>query len=256
MFIEISGLGKRYPGRGGPPVPALSGIDLQIGEGEFLCIVGPSGCGKSTLLKVVAGLIPAYEGTISIAGSPAKGPRRDIGVVFQAPLLLPWRTVLENVLLPIELQNLDRKAYTERARHLVQLVGLSDFESRYPGELSGGMQQRVGICRALVHDPKVLLMDEPFGALDAMNRELMNVELLRIWSSNRKTALFVTHSIVEAVFLADRIVVMSSRPGQIRDIMRIDLPRPRLPEVMATEQFGAYAHQVRQHFDLRSGVEL
>jgi len=191
-----------------------------------------------------------------VAGSTVTGPRRDVGVVFQAPLLLPWRTVMQNVMLPIELQRLDTRTYGDRARHLIELVDLTDFQSRYPGELSGGMQQRVGICRALVHDPKVLLMDEPFGALDAMTREFMNVELLRIWGSNRKTALFITHSIVEAVFLADRVVVMSARPGEIREVVQIDLPRPRLLEMMTSASFGSYATRIRRHFELRAGVEL
>jgi NitT/TauT family transport system ATP-binding protein len=256
VFIEIEGVSKRYPSRGRPAVAALSAVDLSIAEGEFVCIVGPSGCGKSTLLKIVAGIITSFEGWVTVAGSRVTGPRRDVGVVFQAPLLLPWRTVMENVMLPIELQKLDNRTYGDRARNLIQLVDLADFQSRYPSELSGGMQQRVGICRALVHDPKVLLMDEPFGALDAMTREFMNVELLQIWGRDQKTALFVTHSIVEAVFLADRVVVMSARPGEIREVIRIDLPRPRLPEMMTSAEFSNYAARIRRHFELRAGIDL
>ncbi|MBN8995175.1 MAG: ABC transporter ATP-binding protein [Rhizobiales bacterium] len=255
-FIEIAGVGKRYPVRGGAPVTALADIDLKIAEGEFVCVVGPSGCGKSTLLRILAGIVPSHEGTVSLDGRRITGPSRDVGVVFQQPHLLPWRTVMENVMLPVELQHRSGKEYRERAEHLIALVGLGEFASRYPGELSGGMQQRVGICRALVHDPKVLLMDEPFGALDAMTREFMSVELLRIWSSNRKTALFITHSIVEAVFLADRVVVMSPRPGRIEEIVGIDLPRPRTPEMMTSAAFGDYGGRIRSHFELKAGVDL
>ena len=255
-FIEIAGVSKHYPVRNGAPVTALVNINLTIAEGEFVCIVGPSGCGKSTLLKIVSGIVQSFAGSVALDGRKVSGPSRHVGVVFQQPHLLPWRTVLENVMLPIELQHRERSDYRARAEQLIDLVGLSEFSSQYPNELSGGMQQRVGICRALVHDPKVLLMDEPFGALDAMTREFMSVELLRIWGSNRKTALFVTHSIVEAVFLADRVVVMSPRPGRLREIVPIDLPRPRTPEMMASAAFGEYAARIRRHFELKAGVDL
>jgi NitT/TauT family transport system ATP-binding protein len=255
-FIEIAGLSKRYPVRGGAPVTALSDINLKIAEGEFVCIVGPSGCGKSTLLKILAGIVPSFDGSVAVDGRRISGPSRDVGVVFQQPHLLPWRTVIENVMLPVELQRRSGPAYRERAERLIGLVGLSDFCSRYPAELSGGMQQRVSICRALVHDPKVLLMDEPFGALDAMTREFMNVELLRIWSSNRKTALFITHSIVEAVFLADRVAVMSPRPGRVQEIVNVELPRPRTPAMMTSAAFGEYAGHIRSYFELKAGVDL
>jgi NitT/TauT family transport system ATP-binding protein len=255
-FIEISGVSKRYSVRGGSPVTALAGIDLDIAEGEFVAIVGPSGCGKSTLLKIVGGIAPASEGRVTVAGTGVSGPRGDVGFVFQAPLLLPWRTVRENVMLPVELLRLDPAIYAEKADYFIKLVGLTGFEARYPNELSGGMQQRVGICRALVHDPKVLLMDEPFGALDAMTREMMNLELLRIWGNDRKTAVFVTHSIIEAVFLADRVVVMSPRPGEIKDVVEIPLGRPRMPDIISSSEFGEYAGRIRRHFDLKGGIEL
>jgi NitT/TauT family transport system ATP-binding protein len=255
-LIEARGLGKRYAGRGAGDVTALAPVDFDIADGEFVCLVGPSGCGKSTLLKIVGGILPPTTGSIRLGGTPVTGPRRDVGVVFQAPMLLPWRTVLQNVLLPSEIQRLDRGRHLAAARGLLDLVGLADFAERYPSELSGGMQQRVGICRALAHDPKLLLMDEPFGALDAMTRERLNLELLRIWTERRKTILFVTHSIIEAVLLADRVVVMTPRPGSVREIIEVDLPRPRHPSMISSAAFGACADRIRRHFDIEGGVEL
>src|SRR5262249_33651013 len=202
----------RYESRSGA-VSALEGIDFTVADGEFVSIVGPSGCGKSTLLKILAGLLPRSGGDASLRGTPIARPRRDIGVVFQSPVLFPWRTVLDSVLLPVDAQALGRSRYDSVARELLTLVGLEGFENRYPWELSGGMQQRVAIVRALINDPVMLLMDEPFGALDAMTRESMNLELQRIWLTRRKTVLFITHSISEAVFLADRVLVMTARPG-------------------------------------------
>jgi NitT/TauT family transport system ATP-binding protein len=181
-------------------------------------------------------------------GRSLTGPSRELGVVFQAPVLLPWRTVLQNVMVPIEIQKRDRAAFEARARQLIAMVGLSGFESKYPSELSGGMQQRVGICRALVHDPSFLLMDEPFGALDAMTRESMNEELQRIWGESRKTILLVTHSIPEAVYLADRVVVMTPRPGRIVDVIPVDLPRPRTLGMQNTAEFGRFVAVIRRHF--------
>ncbi|MEK6711267.1 MAG: ABC transporter ATP-binding protein, partial [Nitrospinota bacterium] len=201
-------LSKIYDTLEGGTVQALDRIELKIGEGELVTVVGPSGCGKSTLLKIFAGLLPASEGEVTLRGTPIEGPRRDIGVVFQDAVMLPWRTVLGNALLPADAQDLDRAVYRPRALSLLELVGLKGFEGKYPFELSGGMQQRVAITRALVHDPAVLLMDEPFGALDALTREQMNLELQRIWLESRKTVFFITHSIPEAVFLGDRVVVM------------------------------------------------
>jgi NitT/TauT family transport system ATP-binding protein len=243
-IIEARGLTKIYSGASSD-VLALQDVNFQIKNGEFVCLVGPSGCGKSTLLKIIAGLLPYSGGTITRSGRPLEGPGPDVGMVFQAPVLLPWRTVMENVMLPTEFRKLDASAFRARAHELLALVGLSDFKDRYPHELSGGMQQRVAIVRALVQDPPILLMDEPFGALDAMTREQMNVEVLRIWSRNRKTVVFVTHSIAESVFLADRVFVMTPRPGKVTEIIDIDLPRPRELSVINTEHFGRYATRIR-----------
>ncbi|MGN6768839.1 MAG: ABC transporter ATP-binding protein [Rhizobiaceae bacterium] len=255
VLIEINGLNKIYHGRDGAAIHALSGINLSVADGEFVTIVGPSGCGKSTLLKILTGTLRKTAGRITIRDREIDGPSRDLGIVFQAPVLLPWRTIIENVMLPIEVQRLDAPKFRERARALLRLVGLQGFEDKYPGELSGGMQQRVGICRALVHDPALLLMDEPFGALDAMTREQMNLELLRIWQENRKTVMLVTHSIPEAVFLADRVVVMSPRPGRITDVIEVDLPRPRALPMINSAEFGHYVEIIRTHFTASGGID-
>ncbi len=245
--IAVRSLAKSF-GLQDDTVHALDAIEFEIGEGEFVAIVGPSGCGKTTLLKILAGLLPASSGSALLRGTPILGPRRDIGMVFQAPVLFPWRTVLDNVLLPADVQRLDRRRLHAVAVDLLRLVGLEGFERRYPWELSGGMQQRVAIVRALIHDPAMLLMDEPFGALDAMTREQMNLELQRIWLERRKTVVFITHSIPEAVFLADRVLVMTPRPGRIADAISVDMARPRSLDVMSTPAFGAYALRVRAHF--------
>jgi len=247
-LISAVRLNKVYPAQDGRPIVALKDVDFDIGRGEFVTVVGPSGCGKSTLLKIMAGILPIGTGSLTLGGAAITGPSRHVGVVFQSPVLLPWRTVLENVLLPIDVQRRGRAAHMERARELLHRVGLEGFESRYPSELSGGMQQRVGIVRALVHDPDLLLMDEPFGALDAMTREQMNLDLLRIWAASGKTVMLVTHSIPEAVFLADRVIVMSPRPGRIVDIIRVALPRPRGFAMMSTPAFGALTETIRGHF--------
>ena len=248
--IRVSSLEKIYPSRAGP-VHALSDISFEIGEGEFIVVVGPSGCGKSTLLKILTGLLRATSGQVLLRDTPIERPRKDIGVVFQAPVLLPWRTVVDNVMLPVEVQQLDRPTHRKRAEDLLAMIGLDGFATRYPFELSGGMQQRVAIARALVHDPAILLMDEPFGALDAMTREHMNLELQRIWAESGKTVIFITHSIPEAVFLADRVIVMTPRPGKIAEIVSVELPRPRQLEVMSTEPFGEYVNRIRRHFQAR-----
>jgi NitT/TauT family transport system ATP-binding protein len=232
-------------GSGASRVPALREISFQIRDGEFVVVVGPSGCGKSTLLKILAGLLAPSDGTAELKGEPITGPRRDIGVVFQTPVLFPWRTVLGNVMLPSDVQRLDRAAMQRRALDLLGQVGLGGFERRYPRELSGGMQQRVGIVRALLHDPAILLMDEPFSALDAMTREALTVELQRMWLQRRVTVLFITHSIAEAVFLGDRVIVLTPRPGTIGDAFEVDLPRPRTLDAMNTERFGRYVARVR-----------
>lgn len=249
-FIEICGLKKVYRSRAGEPILALENICLEIGEGEFVAVVGPSGCGKSTLLKILAGLLPGTEGQVFLRGDPVTRPRRDIGVVFQSPVLLPWRTVLENVLLPAQVLKLDLSAQRTRAFTLLQMVGLAGFEDKYPHELSGGMQQRVAIGRALLHDPSLLLMDEPFGALDAMTREHMNLELMRIWRESGKTIFFITHSIQEAVFLADRVVVLSCRPARVAEVVPVGLPRPRELDMMASDEFGRYTRRIRQQFNM------
>src|SRR5438132_836046 len=245
--IAVKELSKRYSSRDGS-VHALQEINFKVSEGEFIAVVGPSGCGKSTLLKILAGLLPPSKGAARLRGTPITGPRRDIGVVFQSPVLLPWRSVLDNVLLPVDVQRLGRDGHLKVAMDLLNLVGLDGFERRYPWELSGGMQQRVAITRALIHDPAMLLMDEPFGALDAMTREQMNLELQRIWLERRKTVVFITHSISEAVFLADRVLVMTPRPGRIAEAISVDMARPRSLDVMSTPAFGAYALRVRAHF--------
>ena len=247
-LIRAVKLNKVYPPRDGEPIVALRDVDFDIRRGEFITVVGPSGCGKSTLLKIMAGILAGGGGSLTLDGEEISGPSRHVGVVFQAPVLLPWRNVLENVLLPIDVQRRGRAAHLGRARDLLHMVGLDGFAHRYPSELSGGMQQRVGIVRALVHDPDLLLMDEPFGALDAMTREQMNLELLRIWAESGKTIMLVTHSIPEAVFLADRVIVMSPRPGRIVDIVAVDLPRPRRLALMNTAEFGVLSEMIRAHF--------
>ncbi len=246
-IIEIADLNKIYRTIRHGDVNALNEINLTVRDGEFVAIVGPSGCGKSTLLKILAGLLPFTSGRVTINGAPLQGPSQEVGLVFQQPVLLPWRNIMNNVLLPVEFgRSRSRKDYTERAHELLKLVGLEGFETRYPEELSGGMQQRAAIVRALIQDPRMLMMDEPFGALDAMTREQMNLEVLRIWQQNKKTVLFVTHSISEAVFLADRVVVMTARPGRIAEVLEIDLPRPRRLEMINSEAFGAYATRIRR----------
>jgi NitT/TauT family transport system ATP-binding protein len=224
--IEVDGVSHVFRS-GKARLHALDDIELEVRENEFITLVGRSGCGKSTLLRIVAGLLRATAGEVRVLGSRVARPRRDVSLMFQRSALLPWRTVLDNVLLPVEILRLDRKRYRARAEDLLGLTGLEGFEGRRPYELSGGMQQRVALCRALVHDPLLLLMDEPFAALDALTREELSLELQRIWSEHRKTIVFVTHSIQEAVLLADRIVVMSPRPGRVARVLEVNAPRPR-----------------------------
>ena len=250
-FIALDRVGMTYEARSGP-VEALRKISFSVGRGEFVALVGPSGCGKSTLLRIVAGLRTPTTGEVTVEERRVTRPLAAVGMVFQAPVLLKWRTVFDNVLLPAELAGLDPKRYRDRARDLLRLVGLADFEGKLPNELSGGMQQRASLCRALLLDPPLLLMDEPFGALDAMTRDEMNLELLRVWGegsggvarAQRKTILFVTHSIPEAVFLADRVVVMSPRPGRVARICPVGLPRPRRAETRASTDFGRLALEI------------
>jgi NitT/TauT family transport system ATP-binding protein len=224
--IEVKGLRKEYRAARGS-VLALDRIDFNVAEGEFVAIVGPSGCGKSTLLKILAGLLPATDGEVKLRSTQITGPRRDIGVVFQSPVLCPWRTVLDNVLLPVDVQKLGRDNSRSRALELLAMVGLQGFEHRYPWELSGGMQQRVAISRGLIHNPALLLMDEPFGALDALTRLELEDMLLKLWAELKTTILFITHDIEEAIYLSDRILVLSRRPAQIVQELAIDFPRPR-----------------------------
>jgi len=230
------------------PTKALEHFSTTLAKGEFLSILGPSGCGKSTLLKVAAGLLMPSSGVVELDGRPITGPRRDVGIVFQQATLLPWRTVLDNVMLPIRTLGMDAQAGLARARDLLRLMGLESFEKHYPHELSGGMQQRVGIARGLVHDPSLLLMDEPFAALDAMTREHMMVELQRIWMEARKSVVFITHSIPEAVFLSTRVLVLSPRPARIIKDIAIDLPLPRTQETLASARFGELCGELRAMF--------
>ena len=250
MLIEIDRVGMIYQADSGP-VEALRGISLQVSEGEFVALVGPSGCGKSTLMRIIAGLRPVTSGRVIVDGAAVNGPVSRVGMVFQAAVLLKWRSVLDNVLLPAELSGLNPSQYRSRAHELLRLVGLEDFAGKRPNELSGGMQQRVSLCRALILDPPILLMDEPFGALDAMTRDEMNLELLRIWGEGavgeggvRKTIVFVTHSIAEAVFLADRVVVMSPRPGRVAGVHTVQIPRPRTVETRAAPEMGRLTVQI------------
>ena len=245
-MISLNRVTRIFNSRDGDQVTALQDVSLEIGRNEFITLVGPSGCGKSTLLRIVAGLILPTAGRASIGGAAITEPRSETGIVFQAPTLLPWASVLDNVLFPLRMMHRIDSTSTDKAMALLKLVGLSGFEGKSPRELSGGMQQRVAICRALVHDPDILLMDEPFGALDALTREEMTMELLRIWSERPKTVLFVTHSITEAVVLADRVVVMSPRPGRIQEIIKIGLPRPRSFETEATPEFHEASQHIRQ----------
>ena len=227
-LIQVDNVSQVFrTGKRGERLHALDDINVEIAENEFITLVGRSGCGKSTLLRIIGGLLRPSRGTVRIGGSAVTGPRPDVSLMFQRSALLPWRNVFQNVMLPVEILKLDRRAYREKAEELLVLAGLEGFESRNPYELSGGMQQRVALCRALVHDPSVLLMDEPFAALDALTREELSLELQRIWSEHRKTIIFVTHSIQEAALLADRIFVMTPRPGRIARVLDVAAPRPR-----------------------------
>jgi NitT/TauT family transport system ATP-binding protein len=239
-IVRIAGVKKAFG-----EVEAIRQLSFDVADGEFLSLLGPSGCGKSTLLMMIAGLIDPSAGEIRIKDAKVAGPRREVGVVFQSPVLLPWRTVLQNVLFPIELLKLPRRQYERRAINLLRMAKIDEFSGHLPRQLSGGMRQRVAICRALVHDPSILLMDEPFSALDAITRDEMAVELQRIWQANRKTVIFVTHSIREAAFLSDRVLVMARRPATIIDELPIDLPRPRSIAVTEDEAFNRLVRHLR-----------
>jgi len=246
-MIEVQHVSQVFAARDGSEIVALDDVSLDVPRREFVTVVGASGCGKSTLLRLVAGLLRPTGGTVLIDGELVEQPRPDTGMVFQSPTLLPWANVLDNVLFPLKLMGERTPESAGRAQELLALVGLEGFEKKLPRELSGGMQQRAAICRALIHDPDILLMDEPFGALDALTREEMSLELLRIWTEQPKTILFVTHSITEAVLLADRVVVMSPRPGRVVDLIEVPLPRPRDFEVEEQHEFQDCARRIRGH---------
>jgi len=245
-YIRLQNVAKVYDTKGGA-VEACVDINLDIRQSEFVAIVGPSGCGKTTIMKMVAGLVPYTAGTITVGGNVVTRPQTDVGIVFQDAIMLDWRDVISNVMLQIDIRRMDRAKYEPVAAHLLKQTGLDGFERKKPYELSGGMRQRVSICRALVHDPQLLLMDEPFGALDALTREQISMDIQRIWMEKRKTSLHITHSIPEAVLLADRVVVMGPRPGRIVEIIEIDLPRPRRLDKLPPA-FNEYAGRIRDIF--------
>ena len=242
-FVQLQDVTKVYGTRAGS-VRALDGVSFDVPEFEFLSILGPSGCGKSTLLSLVTGLLAPSSGEIRIRGQVIRAPYTDVGIVFQRDVLLDWRTVLGNVMIQAEIRGLDRTAAERRARALLEEVGLADFTGAYPFELSGGMRQRVSICRALVHDPPLLIMDEPFAALDALTRDQMNLDLLELWEARKKTVIFITHSIPEAVFLSDVVLVMTARPGRIQRSITVDLRRPRTLAIRETPEFLRYTAEI------------
>lgn len=250
--VEIKGVSKVFR-RAQMQTQAIDRVDLSVKPSEFVAVVGPSGCGKSTLLKIIAGLLEPSEGRVEIAGRTISGPHTDLGIVFQSPVLLDWRNVLDNVLVQIDLRGGDVAAYHERARALLAKVGLGGFENRMPRELSGGMRQRAAIVRALIHQPPLLMMDEPFGALDALTREQMRIDLEKLWLERGQTTFFITHGISEAVALADRVIVMTPRPGRIERIIEIELPRPRHKAVVTSQRFTDYCDEITECF-MRHGV--
>ncbi len=251
LLLDIRQISKTYPARDGRPVRAIDEISCSVRSGEFASILGPSGCGKSTLLLIIAGLVSPTSGTLTFRGDESVGGAAEYGIVFQDPVLFPWRDVQTNVELPAEVAGVPRERRAETARRLIALVGLEGFERKYPYELSGGMQQRVAIARALMLSPSLLLMDEPFGALDAMTREQMNLELQKISMATDATVIFVTHSIAEAVFLSDRVLVMTGRPAVLKEIVEIDIPRPRSLDMMASGRFGHLVGHLRQLLDAK-----
>jgi NitT/TauT family transport system ATP-binding protein len=253
VLIALTGVGKTYASSS-QMVEAVDSISLPVYEGEFVSLLGPSGCGKSTLLMMIAGLLPTTRGRITIANTTVARPQTNIGIVFQNHVLLDWRTALENVMIQVEARGLGQREYRGKALELLSTVGLDGFAHRYPWELSGGMRQRVSICRALIHDPPLLLMDEPFGALDALTREQLMVDLQRLWLKTRKTVVFVTHNIAEAVFLSDRIVVMTPRPGAIDRVIDVQIPRPRRLRVTRDAQFSVYTSQIMDLFKSRGVI--
>ena len=244
--LVAEGLKKTFESRGRTPIVALAQVDLRVARGEFLSVVGPSGAGKTTLLKLLAGLLPPTAGQVVVAGRTVTGPIEDFGMAFQNSVLLPWRTALDNVLLPIEMLGRKKSDYRDKAMELLDLVGLTGFENRRPRELSGGMQQRVALCRALIHDPAILLMDEPFGSLDEFTRQSLNDHLLRLWEASHKTIVFVTHSVSEAVYLSDRVAILTARPATLVGVVPIDLPRPRHPDIRFEPRFADHVRIVQE----------
>lgn len=246
--IDITNAEKTYNSNSPEkePICAIENISLKVKKKEFVSVVGPSGCGKSTLLNIIVGLLKPSKGEIKLNGKPVNGPSRDNGMVFQYPVLLEWRNIYDNIMMPLEILKLNKRDYFKKVEELLELTNLTDFKDRFPGELSGGMQQRACICRALIHDPSLVIMDEPFGSLDAMTREEMNVGLLKIWSERKKTILFVTHSIPEAVFLSDRVVVLTKRPSKIDSVFEIPFERPRNINLMYTEKFRKIQAEIRK----------
>ncbi|MGB6008159.1 ABC transporter ATP-binding protein [Castellaniella sp.] len=240
--VTVANVSKKF----GANVTAIDGVSCEIKANSFVSIVGPSGCGKSTLLRIISGLVSATSGRIAVGGKTVNGPISDVSMVFQGPVLLQWRTVLENILFVAEIGGKNPREHRARALALIELAGLKGFENSYPHQLSGGMQQRASICRALLLNPSLILMDEPFGALDVMTRERLGFELQGIWSASKNTVVFVTHSITEAVLLSDTIIVMTARPGRIQDIVEVDLPRPRTPETLRTPRFLELSAYVRE----------
>ena len=239
-ILHIQDVSKTYDADSANPLKALDGVDLTVGDGEFVSVIGPSGCGKSTLFNIVGGLIRDFDGTVLIDGRPVDGAHKDVGVVFQEESTFPWRSTLENVAFPLEIEGVARAEREDRARHFIRLVGLEGFENHYPAQLSGGMKQRTAVARTLAYEPRIMLLDEPFGALDEQTRMLLGDKMLEIWAELHQTMLLITHNITEAVQLSDRVVVMSFRPGIIKEIISIDLPRPRTSEVISTPEFGTY----------------
>jgi NitT/TauT family transport system ATP-binding protein len=245
--LSIEKLSVTYASARGK-LTAIQDLSLSVTNGQFVAVLGPSGCGKSTLLNIASGLLSPSGGLVSIQGKPVTGPRPDVGIVFQQPTLLPWKSVIENVLVPVQAMGMKVSEHMERARSLIKMVRLEGFENHYPNELSGGMQQRVGIARGFMHDPQLLLMDEPFAALDAMTREHMTDELQSMWMQSGKSVLFITHSIPEAVYLADRVVVLSARPGTVVDVIEVPIPRPRTLETLSSPEFTSICNRLRMFF--------
>jgi NitT/TauT family transport system ATP-binding protein len=254
LVIEVDHLTKEFKSLKGPPVRALEDVSFGVREAEFVGLIGPSGCGKTSLLKIVMGLIQATSGDVLIDGKKPSARDENIGFVLQTPTLFPWRTVIDNVLIPIDVKKFNKRNYVSAARELLSTVGLADFADKYPFELSGGMQQRASIARALIHKPRILLLDEPFGQLDAITREQMGLELQDVWTKYRVTALLVTHDISEAVFLSDRVLVMAPRPGRIVADLAITLPRPRTLDMKSESSFARYAREIRNQLGLNQAA--